>query len=360
MSTTAMTDPKSTSEPKMHAPASSDGPVEGSAGNPDPGSEPYAEALLGQDEIDSLFFVSKAAPELSGIPALVSKQSVSYEGARTLEVVMDRFIRNLSTSLRKLTSENVELTLEAVISLRLGDYLDSLPVPAMIAVFRAVEWEGCGLLTLSSHLVYSIIEVLLGGRSAFDARRIDGRPFTGIERVLTKRLTGVLLRDMAAAFAPLGAIEFRLEQLETNPRHAAIGRPTDGATLFRIKADMKDRGGRFEIVLPHAALEPVRDLLLQKFGGEKLGSNSLWAAHLWQQTLMSSIELEAVLEEQIVPLAEVMGLAVGTTLRLNASADTSVILRRGHVPVLRGQMGRVGDRIAIRIEERLARDQTSP
>jgi flagellar motor switch protein FliM len=213
----------------------------------------------------------------------------------------------------------------------------------------------CGLLTLSSQLVYSIIEVLLGGRTAFDPRRIDGRPFTGIERALTKRLTGVLLGDMAAAFAQLGPIEFRLERLETNPRHAAIGRPTDGAMLFTIRADMHDRGGRFEIVLPHAALEPVRDLLLQMFGGEEIGSNSLWAAHLKQQTLMSTIELEAVLEEQIIPLAEVMGLAVGTTLRLNASADTPVILRRGQVPVLRGQMGRVSDRIAIRIEERLAR-----
>ena len=295
MSTTAMTDPKSTSEPKMrlqHLGRAG----RGRRGNPDPGSEPYAEAFLGQDEIDSLFFVSKAAPGLSGIRALVSKQSVSYEGARTLEVVIDRFIRNFSTSLRKLTSENVELTLEAVISLRLGDYLDSLPVPAMIAVFRAVEWEGCGLLTLSSHLVYSIIEVLLGGRSAFDARRIDGRPFTGIERVLTKRLTGVLLRDMAAAFAPLGAID-SASTSSTNPWHAAIGRPTDGATLFRIKADMKDRGGRFDRAAPCRARAGTRSAPAKVRGREArlqlaLGGTSVAA------DADEDIELEAILRSR--------------------------------------------------------------
>ena len=55
-----------------------------------------------------------------------------------------------------------------------------------------------------------------------------------------------------------------------------------------------------------------------------------------------------------------MGLAVGTTLRLNARADTAVLLRRGHVPVLRGQMGRVGDRIAIEIAERLTPGASQP
>ena len=343
----------------MHAPAPSGGPVEDSAANPNPDSEAFAAAILGQNEIDNLFGAGQAAPEQSGIVALVSKQSVSYEGARTLQTVIDRFIRFLSTSLRNLTSENVELTLETATSQRLGDYLDSLPVPAMIVVFRAVEWKDCGLLTFSSQLLYSIIEVLLGGRGVFDPRRIDGRPFTEIERALTRRLADVVLRDLAAAFAQLGAIELRLERLESNPRHAMIGWPTDGATLFRIRAEMGDRGGRFEIVLPHATLEPVRDLLLQTFGGEKFGSNTLWAAHLRQQILMSTIELEAVLEEQMVPLAEVMGLAVGTTLRLNARADTAVVLRRGHVPVLRGQMGRVGERIAIRVEERVPRSETS-
>ena len=45
-----------------------------------------------------------------------------------------------------------------------------------------------------------------------------------------------------------------------------------------------------------------------------------------------------------------MRLAVGSTLPLNARRDALVTLRCGHVPLLRGQMGRAGDHIAIRIE----------
>ena len=37
---------------------------------------------------------------------------------------------------------------------------------------------------------------------------------------------------------------------------------------------MEDRGGRLELLLPYATLEPVRELLLQMFMGEKFGRDS--------------------------------------------------------------------------------------
>jgi flagellar motor switch protein FliM len=34
-----------------------------------------------------------------------------------------------------------------------------------------------------------------------------------------------------------------------------------------------------------------------------------------------------------------------------------VTLRCGHVPLLRGRIGRVGDNVAIRVEDRVGRDE---
>jgi flagellar motor switch protein FliM len=266
--------------------------------------------------------------------------------------VFDRLVRILTTSLRNFTSENVELSLDQITSMRFGDYLDTVPLPAIIAVFKAVEWDNYGLLSLSNPLIYSTVDVLLGGRRGVAPMRIEGRPFTSIERALIERLIRLVLVDLGNAFEPLSAVEFRYERLETNPRFAAIARPTNAAVLCQLRVQIDDRGGLLDVLIPYATLEPVRDLLLQMFMGEKFGRDSIWESHLARQILVTNVELEALLEEQTIPLGDAMRLKVGSTLPLNVRPDALVTLRCGHVPLLHGRMGRTGDHIAIRIEGR--------
>ena len=93
-----------------------------------------------------------------------------------LEIVFDRLVRMMTTSLRHLTSENVEVTLDNITSIRFGDYLNSIPLPAILCVFRAEEWDNYGVITVDSALIYSLVDVLLGGRRGTAAMRIEGRP----------------------------------------------------------------------------------------------------------------------------------------------------------------------------------------
>ena len=72
------------------------------------------------------------------------------------------------------------------------------------------------------------------------------------------RLIGVVLQDVTAAFEPLCPVEFRFDRLEVNPRFAAIWRPSNACVLVRLRGDMEDRGGKLELLLPYATLEPVR------------------------------------------------------------------------------------------------------
>lgn len=309
-------------------------------------------ATLDQEEIDSLLGGEPGSAN-TGLGQLIDNPNVSYERLPLLEVVFDRLVRIMTASLRQFTSENVELRLDDTRSMRFGDYLDTLPLPAMIAVFKAVEWDNYGLVTIDSPLIYSIVDVLLGGRRGNAPMRIEGRAFTGIERALVERLIGLVLREISTAFEPLSRIECRVERIETNPRFAAIARPSNAAVLCKIRVDIDDRGGSIEILLPYATLEPVRDLLLQMFMGEKFGHDAIWESHLAREMLVTDVELEALLEEQTVPLGEVMGWSVGTTLPLHCRPQDLVTLRCGHVPLLRGKIGRVGDHVAIQIEERI-------
>ena len=214
-----------------------DGGGDGADGAP---TGPMSNRVLDQDEIDSLLGISKGGggeEKTSGIQAMLNSALVSYERLPMLEIVFDRLVRMLSTSLRNFTSDNVEVSLDNITAIRFGDYLNSIPLPAMLGVFKAEEWDNYGLLMVDSSLTYSIVDVLLGGRRGTAAMRIEGRPYTTIERNLVERLVNVVLNDLTATFDPLSPVTFRFERLETNPRFAAIARPANAASGYITRSE---------------------------------------------------------------------------------------------------------------------------
>ena len=311
--------------------------------------------VLNQDEIDSLLGLEgeNSEDERQGVEALVSTSSITYERLPMLEVVFDRLVRMMSTSLRNFTSDNVEVSLEGISSTRFGDYVNSAPLPAMFSVVVAEEWDNYIMSVVDSALAYSIVDVLMGGRRGTAAMRIEGRPFTTIERNLVERLINVVLSDLSVAFEPIGAITFRFDSLEVNPRFATIARPADAAILARLRIDMDDRGGRLELLFPYATLEPVLELLLQMFMGEKFGQDAIWENHLANEVWLTEIELDAVLGQLVVSLSEVLDWKPGSRLMLNVKPETPVEMRCGDVRLFSGKMGQRNGNMAIAIDRRL-------
>jgi flagellar motor switch protein FliM len=323
------------------------------AGEGEEGGGTTPARTLNQNEIDSLLgFDNNAGGDgsNSGLQAIINSALVSYERLPMLEVVFDRLVRMLTTSLRNFTSDNVEVSLDSINSTRFGDYLNSVPLPAMMTVFKAEQWDNFGLLTVDSALIYSIVDVLLGGRRGTAAMRIEGRPYTTIERNLVERMVSVILADMGAAFDPLCKVDFRFERLETNPRFATIARPANAAIVAKFRIDMEDRGGRLELLLPYATLEPVRELLLQMFLGEKFGRDSIWESHLASELWQTDVEIDAVLDQQVMTLRDIIDFKVGARLMLTATPTSEVALRCGDKKMFRGRMGRRGSNVAVCID----------
>ncbi|HET6185248.1 MAG TPA: flagellar motor switch protein FliM [Acetobacteraceae bacterium] len=314
--------------------------------------------VLNQAEIDSLLGFDDGpagADSRSGMQKIISSGLVSYERLPMLEIVFDRLVRIMSTSLRNFTSDNVDVSIDNILSLRFGDYLNSIPLPAMLAVFKAEEWDNYGLMVIDSAMIYSIVDVLLGGRRGTAPMRIEGRPYTTIERTLVERLIHVVLADLSASFDPLCPVTFRFERLEVNPRFATISRLSNAAILARLRVDMEDRGGRMELLLPYATLEPVRELLLQQFMGEKFGRDSIWETHLAEELWSTEVDLDVVLDEQVMRLSEVLALQPGSRIALNVLPGALVELRCGGVPMFEAKVGRRQSRIAVRIERAVPR-----
>ncbi|HEY8189632.1 MAG TPA: FliM/FliN family flagellar motor switch protein, partial [Micavibrio sp.] len=177
-----------------------------------------------------------------------------------------------------------------------------------------------------------------------------GRPYTTIETKLVERMVQVALADLSTAYDPLAPVSFTLDRMETNPRFATITQSGNACVLARLRVDMGDRGGRIEILIPYATLEPIRELLLQMFMGEKFGRDSIWESHLTQELYKTDVQLQAVLGEVTVSLQDLLNWKVGTQVLLNTSIEDELELRCGHFLMFRGPVGQKQGNIAVRIE----------
>jgi flagellar motor switch protein FliM len=307
------------------------------------------DATFDQAEIDALFGFDNRPVQKSGLKAVIESNYISHERMPMLEVVCDRMVRTFTTSMRNLTSDAIEVTLDEVTSVRFGDCMNRLALPAMIGVFHVEEWDNYGILTVESSLIYAVVDALLGGRKGSEPVRIEGRGFTTIETMLVSRMLELALTDLAAAFEPITPVTAKLERIETNPRFAAIAGTTNICAVANYRVDMEGRGGKFSILLPYASMEPVRAKLLQRFMGEKLGRDRMWENHMESEIRQTEVSVDVVLGEKLLTLHEVMELEIGQTIPLSRSPDDPLELHCGGVPLGRAHIGQRSSNIAVRI-----------
>ncbi|KQU51975.1 flagellar motor switch protein FliM [Bosea sp. Leaf344] len=317
--------------------------------------------LMSQEEIDTMlgFSTGEDKDARNGIQAIVDSGSVAYERLPMLEIIFERMVRLLSTSLRNFFTDNVEVSLESIRSVRFGDYINSISLPSMLSVFKAEEWDNFGLITIESSLIYSVLDTMFGGKRGQPAPRIDGRPFTSIEINLLKRVIALILSDAEAAFQPLSPVTFTVDRIESNPRFVSISRPANAAIRVELRFDMEGRGGAVHLLLPYATIEPIRELLLESFMGEKLGRDPIWENHLATEVWQTDVNVTCVLHETQMPLKRVMKLEIGDTLMFDARPDTTVALRCGDFMVSDGRIGRVDGKIAVQVVSPLRRSKTT-
>lgn len=302
---------------------------------------------LDQAGIDALFGnVGPLQSSHKGLRAVIESEVISHERLPMLEVVCERMVRAFSSAMRNLTSDSIEVSLEDVTTTRFGDFMDHVTLPAMIAVVRFEEWENYGIITVNSGLIYAVVDALLGGRRSGEVM-IDGREFTTIETTLVTRMLNVAMAEFRAALAPIAQVGISLDRIETNPRFAAIARPSNIAAVCTFRVDIDGRGGNFSILLPYATLEPVRDKLIQRFMGEKVGRENIWQTHMRDQMLLTQVEIQVVMGAMTLPLSAVKTLEVGQVLPFQIPPDEPMSVECGGIALARAHAGQRRRHVAI-------------
>lgn len=319
---------------------------------PDPEVE-WSDDLQSDDINDILGFdlSGEDGEDRSGLKALINSALVSHRRLPMLEVIFDRTARQMTTSLRHLTNDNVEVALDDISSTRFGDFLGAVSAPSVIGVLKAEGLDNYCLLAADAALVYSIVDVLLGGRRGANTITVEDRGFTQIELGLVHRVLEAMAEDLTQAFKPVADVSFTLDRIETTPRFAAIAQDASVCTLAKLRIDMDERGGRAVILTPHATLEPIHKTLLRDFINESGNRENVWRDHLAAEIAEAKLDLKAVIAEKEITIGALSALTPGQTITFPGAANRLAEIRAGDMAVAKGAIGRAGELIAIRLND---------
>ncbi len=286
-----------------------------------------------------------------------------YERLPMLNVVLDRVVRQFAERLMQMMSTQVDASLTSVEPGRFGDMAHEVKLPCLLAIVSASEWGGECVIAVDQRLIYSIVEILLGGESPSADRVLEMRAPTPIERRLTQRIFQTLCEMLETEFAPLRPTPFTIQRVETNPQFAMIARSAAAAVRARIRLDVDGQTGHVDVIVPYTTLEPARAQLGQMFLGESLGRDAYWDQRLTGRLAAAPVRLTARMAAEPARLSTVMAWKPGDVLPLRAQGPTArATLTCKTIGIGEGAVGAKNGRIAVKLDQVrvAARRETAP
>lgn len=284
---------------------------------------------------------------------IIRMATLSYERLPMMEVIFDRFALSLGSALKSFSSVTTEVKLDAFEYMSCGEALENLPAPWLVAVGSAEPWGGTLALVIDPDLLFTMLETMLGGRSAGTAQWTP-RSFTSIEKRLATRLCDVVLKDLGEAFADVSKVAFTVDHLENSPHSTVLAPPGSPCVKITLDVSVEGPGGKLILVIPNMAFEPARAMLAQSFFGGEIGGDSSWQAQLAESLQGTDVDLVAILHELKLPLSDVLRWRCGDVLDLGIDTESEVTVSVSGKRMFRAAMGRRRNgSVALRVTQEL-------
>jgi flagellar motor switch protein FliM len=238
---------------------------------------------------------------------------------------------------------------------------DTCPLPpgAFAGVVRAERWRSWLYFIADPAASVLFVEAATGCESIPSAglpprkpTRTDGN----VLRVLFRRVA----RSLTSAFSILADVDFDIvnvvEKIELEPN---LG-PSSPVIAARLSLDYEGHIGFVTIVIPQAALESIRELLLRVTPGEAAGpaaaashhrEDPAWSKQLAEEIARAFIELSGVLEERPIALGEVQRLGVGSVIELQMTSMSRVRLDADERPLFWCELGKRENGLMLRVDD---------
>ena len=319
-----------------------------------------ADDILSQDEVDALLRgvtgeVEEASDDgdSSGVRSYdIGRQERIVRGRMpTLEIINERFARNLRVGLFNFMRRNAEISVGPVRVLKYSEFIRNLVVPTNLNVVHIKPLRGSALFIIDPALVFLVVDNLFGSDGRYHVR-VEGRDFTPTEQRIIQRLLDVIFVEYRKSWETVYTVDFSYVRSEMNTQFANIATPTEVVVAFTFKIELGAGGGDFHICMPYSMIEPIRDVLYSSMQADRTESDNRWVSLLSKQVQTAEVDLVANLGHAPVTLGEILNLKVGDIISLEI--PEGIVAEVDGVPILECKYGIKNGQYALKVEKILA------
>lgn len=321
------------------------------------------EQFLSQDEVDALLEgVTGEGPAIAADPSeggvrtydLANQERIVRGHMPALEIINERFGRNLQAGLFNFMRRSPEVSVGPVRVLKYSAFLRDIVVPTNINIVQLRPLRGNGLFIFDPKLVFTVIDSLFGGSGRFHTD-IEGRDFTLTEQRIIHRLLEVVFTEYQKAWAGIYPMNFEYARSEMHTQFANVATPSEIVVTTSFSIELGDSGGEMFICFPYSSLEPIRDLLYTSLQGDTQAPDKRWLTMLTRQVQAAEVELTAELAYSHATVEQLLRLNVGDFIEFDL--QPSIVTKVDGVPLFDGDYGVVNGRYAVKINEFLTASQ---
>ena len=324
-----------------------------------------ADDILSQEEVDALLKGVTGEPDAAdegpgdegGVQSynLASQDRIVRGRMPTMEVINERFARNLRLGLFNFTRRTAEISVGPVRLLKYAEFVRNLVMPTNLNMVHVKPLRGTALMIFDPNLVFLVIDNLFGGDGRYHTR-VEGRDFTQTEQRIIQNLLGVAMEEMQKAWEPVYPIEFEYIRSEMNTQFANIATPSEVVMVTTFSIELGNAGGDFHVCMPYAMIEPIRDLLYEGMQGDRMEVDERWVSFLSNKVQSTEVKLIANLSEAEVTVRELLEMKIGDVIALDI--PESITAHVEGVPVLECGYGVHNGQYALKVKKFLAADDS--
>lgn len=317
-----------------------------------------ADDILSQEEVDALLrgvTGDDGDDESRGVSVKnydIGRQERIVRGRMpTLEIINERFARNLRIGLFNFIRRNAEISVGPVKVQKYSEFIRNLVVPTNLNLCHVKPLRGTALLIFDPDLVFLVVDNLFGSDGRYHVR-VEGRDFTATEQRIIRRLLDVVFLEYQKAWQPVYEIEFNYIRSEMNTQFANIATPTEVVVAMTFRIELGAGGGDFHVCMPYSMVEPIRDVLSSTMAADRTEVDNRWVSLLSVQVQGAAVELVAELASTEITLRDILALKEGDVIPMEIPEE--IIAEVAGIPVLECKYGVVNGQYALQVEKFLA------
>ena len=321
------------------------------------------EKILSQEEIDALLKgIEDGKVETTSHSPGGGPEAVAYDFANqdriirgrmpTLEGVNEFFARSLRNPLTLILRKSLEINPHKPILMKYGEFTRTLPQSCSIHVFKIPPLRGTGLLVVDPKLVFSFVDIFLGGTGRMNFR-IEGRDFTSIESKLMMKVVNIIFSELEKVWSSVHPLSFQYLRSEVNSQFASIVAPTDLVLAIPFDVELEQVNGLITLCIPYSSLEPIKAKLYSGFQTDPLECDQSWVRRIAQQLHTAEVELVIELGKTSVSMQKLLQLKEGDILTLGRDVSEPLTAKIREVPKFLGKAGIYGSNRAFQIEAKI-------